>query len=184
MNQKRWIIPPVLLGLFLPYLFFTMSVQTSARQLEITTNATATRMPTATVTYTPFPTFPPFSATMHVDPAQTIIEVGEQVSVQISIDVSEGCQYPVLELNLTQSGEEAPLFSYISPTTDTIWAPGPGPYVFTLLAEQAGVVTFDGLAYGERYCGDYWNWHYVGAPSIPVIVTQPLYNIYLPGLLK
>lgn len=179
MKQKRWIILPVTLAFLLILLFFSLSVQAQARPtMGLTPTPTPTKTPT--ITPTSFPTPAVFTATMHVEPEKTILSVGDEIDVRISIDISEGCQYPVLELNLTQSGENAPLLSYVSPITDTIISPGPLPFTFTLRAEQVGVVTFQGLAFGERYCNDYWNWAYVGAPSAPVTILENKYILYFP----
>ncbi|MEZ4664918.1 MAG: hypothetical protein R2911_45895 [Caldilineaceae bacterium] len=49
-----------------------------------------------------------------------------------AIDVSEGCQYPILELELRLAAEEQSMFTFVSPATALV---GPGvsnPFTYTL----------------------------------------------------
>ena len=117
----------------------------------------------STPTFTPAPSF---SATVEVLPGKTHLYVNESLQVRVSVIPSEGCQFPIYELTL---GQDVPLFEYISPPTTTVRAPG-NPFTYTLLAVYTGTVTFDALAYGERYCGDYWQWQYLRGQSEPISV--------------
>lgn len=131
----------------------------------------------------PSPTYPVFSATLEVLPDKSQGAVDDFVSVRVSIQVSEGCHYSILDLRLFQTGEDAPIFAYISPVTDTV---GPGvanPFTYTLQAVSPGTVSFAGSAYGERNCGDGFMWRYVGGVSMPVTIVQHIRQVYLPAIL-
>lgn len=42
---------------------------------------------------------------------------------------------------------------------------------------------FSAMAFGERYCGGYWNWRCLLGTSVPVSVTEARSKVYLPLLL-
>ena len=144
---------------------------------------TPTVSPTPTIT--PTPGTPIFEATMTVLLDRPIVAVGEELLVTIDITVSEGCMYPVYELELLQAGDNAPLFAYLDPPRALIGPGVPIPRTYRLIAARPGEITFDGRAFGERYCNDFWNWTYVSGSSesvrvegegigalLPVIVAQ------------
>ena len=114
---------------------------------------------------------------MFVVPNKTLGTIEDTFHVRVSIQVSEGCHYSIYDLTLGQTGADAPIFE---PDTETV---GPGvsiPFTFSLRAVSPGTVTFGAWAYGERYCGDYFNWRYVGGASMPVTILQYLPRVYIP----
>ena len=132
---------------------------------------------TAIPTDTPSPVF---SATMAIVPSQRQVAISDTLVVTVSISVSEGCQFPIYELVLEQYGVDEPISEFLSPPTHAV---GPGvanPFSYTLTAVSTGTVVFGGRAYGERYCGDYWNWIYVTGASQSVRVGKWPYRIHLP----
>jgi hypothetical protein len=55
--------------------------------------------------------------------------------------------------------------------------------IYELTLEQCsneGPVVFGGRAYGERYCGDFWDWTYVSGVSEFVRVGEWPYRMYFP----
>ncbi|MEZ4659056.1 MAG: hypothetical protein R3A44_01650 [Caldilineaceae bacterium] len=127
-------------------------------------------LPLIQATHSLTPATPVFSATMHVAVSKIELNIGETTNVQVAIDVSEGCQYPIFELELMLTEEEQSMFTFLSPTTALV---GPGvsnPFTYTLRAEKSGAADFEVQAYGERYCKDFWNWHYVTGTSPTVTV--------------
>lgn len=132
---------------------------------------------TPTLTSTPSPVF---SATMTIMPSKSQLAMSETLTVTISISVSQGCQFPIYELTLGQLGNDGPAFAYRSPSTHTVGPPVSNPFSYTLTAISTGTVVFYGVAFGERYCGDYWNWTYVSGRSGPVRVGPWPYQAYLP----
>lgn len=121
---------------------------------------------------------PVFSATVHVLPSTTVLNVGETLEVRVAISVSERCRFPIYELTLNQ---DPPLLVYHSPPTATVGPPVSNPFVYTLTAVKPGRVVLNAVAYGERYCEDYWLWHYLSGSSAPVTVWAP-HRVYLPFL--
>jgi len=135
---------------------------------------TASLTPTTTVT-------PPiFTATLSIVPDRPAVLVGETLTVTVDIDVSEGCRYPILELSLAQDETEPPIFAHIDPPADMITGPISLPSLWTFQATAPGVATFNARTFGERYCGDYWNWHYLYGESGAVVVGEALYESWLP----
>ena len=119
-------------------------------------------------------------AEMDIVPSRRQVAISDTLVVIVSISVSEGCQFPIYELALEQCGVDEPIFEFSSPATHTI---GPGvtnPFSYTLTAVSTGTVVFHGRAYGERYCGDFWNWIYVTGVSDFVRVGEWPYRIHLP----
>jgi hypothetical protein len=140
-----------------------------------------------TLTLRPTPTSvspPVFSATVEVIPLVTELRMSETLVVTVSVGTSEGCTFPIYELTLSQGSADGPIFEYVSPPTATVGPPVSNPITFTLTAVSTGTVTFDALAYGERYCGDYWQWRYLRGESEPVTVWLEERQIYLPLVMK
>lgn len=135
--------------------------------------AAASPLLTPTLEASPSPTptgTPVFSATLSIVPDRTSLRVGETLTLVADIDVSEGCQYPILELSLYQATDEPPIFAHIDPPADLLTAPITLPSAWTFRATHPGTATFDARSYGERYCNDFWNWHYLSGQSEPIRV--------------
>jgi hypothetical protein len=135
-------------------------------------------------TPTPSPA-PVFSATMSIISSQNKVAVGDTLVVTVTINVSEGCVYPIYEMSLPQVSDDGGEFVYLSPPTHTVGPPVTNPFSYTLTAVHTGTVSFSGETYGERYCGDYWNWQYVNGSSdlMQIVAAEPLpqqNQIYLP----
>jgi hypothetical protein len=110
--------------------------------------------------------------------------VGDLLTVTVSLAVSEGCQFPILELTLSQDVEANPPFL---PSEPIVLGSGvPLPTTITLTAVTTTTTTFNALLFGERNCGDGWNWHYVNGQSTPVTVIpippESSWQLYLPLL--
>lgn len=140
---------------------------------------------TETPSVTPEVTLTPtreFSATLKVAVERAELQLGETLDVVVDLDVVEGCEYPILELTLTQESEAGPIFSYVSPPDPKVTSPIMMPYTYTLQAINPGMVVFQAQTFGERYCGDFWNWHYLYASSEPVFVGITPNRVLLPML--
>lgn len=140
----------------------------------VTPSPTAFITPTVTSTATSLPTLTPTPAT-NFDVAVTIqlsdatIQVGDPITALVTIDNrSIGCQYPVYDLTLSQQGDT--VFRFDSPAVIT--APG-NQALYTLTALNPGTASLHASAYGERYCGDFWQWTYVNGNTDPVTVIAP-----------
>ncbi|MCE7982438.1 MAG: choice-of-anchor D domain-containing protein [Caldilinea sp. CFX5] len=137
---------------------------------------TMTPWPTSTPTATPLPTVPTlpttparFDVRVYVA-APTTIHVGETMKVVVTVDnQSVGCSYPLYELTLSQLGD--PIFRFDSPATVT--APLDSQTVYTLTAVTPGIIALQAIAYGESFCGDFWQWRYVNGSTYPVTVIPP-----------
>ena len=149
---------------------YVLTANTHAGQME----TTATTGPTPIRSQS-------FSATVAVIPSATGLKLSETLVVTVSVTPSEGCMFPIYELTLGQDGS---IFEYVSPSTATVGPPVSNPFTYTLTAVSTGTVTFDALVYGERYCGDYWQWMYLSGESEPVKVWLEEQRIYLPLILK
>lgn len=132
-----------------------------------------THTPTPTITSTPSPVF---DVRVNVEVSQTTVEVGETITALVTIDnQSIGCQYPVLDLTLSQQGDT--IFRFDSPAVV-----GPGvsaQTLYTLTAINPGVTILHASAYGERNCGNGWQWTYANGVS-PVITSTDATDV-LPG---
>lgn len=140
---------------------------------------------TATPSATPEVTVTPtreFSATLRVTAAHTELQIGEPLTVVVDLDVVEGCVYPVLELTLSQVSGNGPVFSYVSPPDPKVVGPITMPFTYTLQATKPGMTVLRALTFGERYCDDFWNWHYLSAWSDPVFVGISPNRVWLPLL--
>lgn len=127
-----------------------------------------TAVPLLTTTPTATPTTQPtFWATAEVTTSDSLLVVGEVISVTTNLTIAPGCVFPLMELALTQQGEDAPIFA---PESVVLGPPIPMPQTITLTAVTTGTITFRSALFGERYCGDYWNWWWVSDSSDPVTV--------------
>jgi hypothetical protein len=122
---------------------------------------------------------PVFSATLLITPSHSTVSVGETVTVTVSITVSEGCEFLTFDLALSEIPDGKPAFTYVNPTTGTVGPPVNLPFTYTLQAIQPGESFFSGRSFGERYCGDYYNFTYVTGASDVIHVEGP-YRAYLP----
>ncbi len=161
--------------------------RTSTHTPTITRTPTSTYTPTATATSTPtrtstaIPTstriitpIPPgehiFDVRVYVVAPAAVIQVGEQITVAVTIDNrSIGCIYPIYDLTLSQLGN--PIFHFDS--SAIVGAPVGNSTIYTLTATTTGSVALQASAYGERYCGDFWQWTYVNGSTSPVTVINP-----------
>lgn len=136
---------------------------------------TTTPWPTYTPTAMPLPTIPTlpttpahFDVRVYVAAPTAAIHVGATIAVVVTVDNrSVGCDYPLYELTLNQLG--APIFRFDSPATVT--APLANQTIYTLTAVTPGVVALQAIAYGESFCGDFWQWRYVNGSTYPVTVS-------------
>lgn len=148
-----------------------------------TPTSTPTDTPTATLTGTvtlepTASTTPEFSATLRLAADRIELVTGETLTLTASLTVSQGCSYPVLELTVKEDAAE-PIFAHVQPPTDTI---GPGvsfPSVWTFQALRPGTAEFTALTFGERYCNDFWNWHYESARTEAIVVRE-WHTVWLP----
>lgn len=136
--------------------------------MPVTAVPLLTTTPTLTPTVTPT-TLPTFWATAEVSTSDTQLVVGEVISVTTSLTIAPGCSFPLMELALTQLGEDAPIFA---PESVILGPPIPMPQTITLTAVTTGTITFRSALFGERYCGDYWNWWWADDISEPVTVLS------------
>jgi len=127
---------------------------------------TAVPLLTATPSQTPT-TQPTFWATAEVTTSDTVLVVGEVVSVTTSLTIAPGCVFPVYDITLTQLGDDAPIFD---PESIVVGPPAPMPQTITFTAVTTGTINFRAWIFGERNCGDYWNWAYVSGVSDAVFV--------------
>lgn len=140
-----------------------------------------TTIPSVTPEVTVTPTRE-FSATLKITAERTELQIGETLDVVVDLDVVEGCEYPVYELTLTQQGPTAPIFDYIAPPEPTVLGGVTMPFTYTLQATGPGLAVLQARTFGERYCGDFWNWHYLYASSEPVFVGITPNRVLLPML--
>jgi hypothetical protein len=172
MARKMWIPTTVVTAFVLLAVLMTLTTGVSAQKDE--------RKFVAVPGITPTAGTPEFSAVMSVANEGTAFTVGETMVVRMFIEVSAGCEYPIYEWRLQQESPDGATFSYISPTTDTVGPPSTNPFTYTLRAETPGSMVLHGRAYGERYCGDFWNWTYVEGVSDPITITARQQQIFMP----
>ncbi len=134
--------------------------------MPVTAVPLLTATPSLTPTITPT-TLPTFWATAEVTTSDTVVAIGEEVSVTTNLTIAPGCVFPLMELALTQQGEDAPIFA---PESVILGPPIAMPHTITFTAVTAGTIRFRSALFGERNCGDYWNWWWVGDLSDPVTV--------------
>lgn len=137
---------------------------------------------TATPSATPSPTPPVFTATLDVTPDRQHVWLGETLVVTLSLTVADGCQYPVLESTLTQSGHNLPAFAHLDPPSATVVGGVSMPFTYTLQAIAPGYVTLDGRLYGEQNCGQGWIWTYVSGTSPSIKISDWPYTARLPAV--
>ena len=132
-------------------------------------NPCATYTPTATFTPTPTPTFiPVFTATVHVVPHDTLIAIGEILTVTVTVDFTPGCQFPIYELTLSQTNDVNPPFV---PSEPIVLGPGVSmPQAITVTAVTTGTTAFRANIFSEYNCGQWWNWTYQNGQSTDVYV--------------
>lgn len=129
---------------------------------------------TPTATATPVSSF---AVAVTVALSQPTIAVGDTISAVVTIEnQSIGCQYPVYDLTLSQPGDT--LFRFDSPST--VGPPVAAQTVYILTALASGTTTLTASAYGERNCGNGWQWTYVNGDSAPLTVVPALVQLYLP----
>jgi hypothetical protein len=91
-----------------------------------------------------------YSATVLVVPSRWETKVGQTMVVTTSIEHHPGtCRFAVLDVTLYQSGEDSPVFEYLSP--QRVRLPG-SETTFTLKAMRPGTISFEAYYYGEVYC--------------------------------
>jgi hypothetical protein len=177
MRHPSKLIPTFIIPALFIMLPHVLTIEAAASGTGATTASTLTPKPMLTSSTV-------FSATVEVIPAVTELRMSETLVVTVSVSTSEGCIFPIYELTIGQGGGDAPIFEYVSPPTATVGPPVSNPITFTLTAVSTGTVTFGAVAYGERYCGDYWQWTYLRGESEPVTVWLEKYQIYLPMIVK
>ncbi len=150
-----------------------------AAALALARAPAAGALPALTVTPT---TTPIFSATLSLTPDRQALLVGETLTMTADLTVSEGCIYPIFELQLRQPSSETAIFSHITPPGDLFTGPIQLPSVWTFQATQPGTATFEGQTLGERNCDGAWIWQYVYGVSGQVVVLDGSYKSWLPTL--
>ncbi|MBX3059612.1 MAG: hypothetical protein KF770_24435 [Anaerolineae bacterium] len=136
--------------------------------------ATPSHTPTATAT-----TYPTFWATAVITTSDTVLAVGEVISVTTDLKIAPGCVYPVYDITMSQLGDDAPIFD---PATVVVGPPAPMPQTITFTAVTTGDIKFRAWIFGERNCGDYWNWAYVSGVS-DIVSVQAAPTNDLPDLI-
>lgn len=132
------------------------------------------------LTATPSTEPPVFSATLSLTADREQLYIGETLTVTIDITVSEGCIYPIFAITLKPLAEDALVLTHVQPPTDTISGALAVPSVWTFRATQPGTATLQADTFGERYCGDYWNWYYLRGQTNPITVEPGPYINWLP----
>jgi hypothetical protein len=169
----------ILAGAAVVFLLLIFSLTAPAMNSQALAGNALPMTPNMMLTATPSPVF---SATMAITPSQSWVHIGDTLVVTVSISVSQGCQYPIYELALQQASGDGGEFAYVSPPTHTVGPPVTNPFVYTLTAVHPGTLSLNGQAYGERYCGDYWNWRYVTGNSDLIQIIEPSHWLYLPAI--
>ena len=156
-------VPPTPTSTATPPLTVTFTPSPTA-----TITRSATPMATSTATWTPTATSTAnFNVVVNIQLSSTILQVGDTITALVTIDNrSAGCQYPVYDLTLSQQGDT--VFHFDSPAVVT--TPG-AQTLYTLTVIKSGVVSLHAAAYGERYCGDFWQWTYVNGNTAPLLVN-------------
>lgn len=144
--------------------------------------AASPESPALTATPTRDPGVDPFEGKLTVVANRPWVYVGQPIFIRVFLDITPGCQYPVYELELKETGGDRPLFDYVRPPTDTVGPPVAMPYTYWLQARTPGLTTFEARAYGERNCDDYWNWTYVYGDPERVEVRPWPHQAWLPAV--
>jgi len=138
--------------------------------------------PQLTLTLGPTET-PYYDISVEVTPSASEVPLGEQISVTVNlVNHSTECIFAGYDLTLSELGTEGPFFQFDSPST--VGPPLPASTVFTLTAVASGTVQLRALAYGERYCNDFWVWQYESGVSLPIIVGGTFEKQYLPFIVS
>jgi hypothetical protein len=132
------------------------------------------------LTATPSVEPPGFSATLSITTDSEQLYIGETLTVTIDVTVSEGCIYPLFAITLKPLEDDAPVLTHVQPPTDTISGALAIPSHWTFRATNQGTVTLQADTFGERYCGDYWNWYYLRGQTNPITVDLGPYIHWLP----
>lgn len=107
-----------------------------------------------------------FVVQVRLEAASTEVKVGDTLALTaVTENNSTGCQYPLYEISLRES--QPGKFEFISP--QVIGPPGVSPASFEVRPLEAGTWELVAYAYGEKNCGDGWQWQYVTSP--PVVIT-------------
>jgi hypothetical protein len=118
---------------------------------------------------TPYPGPPEesnFAVQVRLEAAASSVKVGETLLLTaVTENNSTGCQYPLYEISL----QERPpgKFEFVSP--QVIGPPGVSPATFEVRPLEPGTWELFAQAYGEKNCGEGWQWEYVTSP--PVVIT-------------
>lgn len=97
------------------------------------------------------------------------IKLGETLILNVLVEnQSAGCQYPLYEVSIQE--QQVGGFEFVTP--QVIGPPGETPAQFEVRAIQVGEWGLFGQAYGEKNCGEGWQWQYVGSEPITISV-QP-----------
>ncbi len=139
-----------------------------------TPTSTVTRTPTATptITATLIPTEAyRFDVRVYVFAPTASIQVGEAITVAVTIDDHNiGCTYPIYELTLSQLG--GTVFRFDSPAR--VSAPIGNQTLYMLTAIEPGSIALQASVYGQRTCGNSWQWAYVNGSTSPVTVIAQI----------
>ncbi len=163
--------PVLLIATLLTVITFTPMVKATGHEAPMALLVTLTPSPTSLTSSV--------SVTVEVIPTTTLLTVGEPLSVAVHIydHSTEGCYFVPYDLTLSQQGDDAPIFGYVSPPV--VGPPVSNPTPFTLTAITTGTVILRASAYGEMYCG-FWQWTYFTGESGPIVVALEKRQIYLP----
>lgn len=170
----------LLLALLLVLLVGTVYLLTTITPTSGAMAKEAKKKPTSTPTPTPTPTRY-FSVTTEVLPERAALKFAEVLTVTVLVhDESQGCGYLVFDITLSERGEDAPIFEFLSP--QTVGPPVLMPAAFTLKAKTSGEVAFFARVYGETNCGGGWSW--IPAPGLSEPVTVESERSFLPVVFR
>lgn len=113
------------------------------------------------------PEAPVFEVSVNLAAPQTELTVGESLSLSASLDnQSVSCQYPLFEIALLIETEG--ILEIVG--EPVVGPPGQNPTVFEVRALQPGETRLLARAYGEKNCGDGWQWQYVSSEPLKITV--------------
>ena len=168
MRQKVWMI--VLCSGFTVFVIASI--------LQIGQAGSSSAAPQLTPTLGPTQT-PYYDISVEVTSSAWEIPLGEQISVTVNlVNHSTECIFAGYDMTLSEMGIGDPLFQFDSP--QTVGPPLSASAVFTLTAVTSGTVQLRAMAYGERYCNDFWVWQYESGVSLPMIVGGTFEKQYFP----
>jgi hypothetical protein len=179
MLVREW-LKPLLLGLILVLLVGPAYLLAAITPTSAAMATAAKHKPTNTPTPTPTPTRY-FSVTVEVRPERAELKFAEPLTVTVMVhDESQECGYLVYDITLSERGEDAPIFEFLSP--QIVGPPVLMPATFTLKATTGGKVAFFAWVYGETTCGGGWSWIPASGLSEPVTVESE--RSYLPVIFR